>query len=385
MGVKQIDRPRAIKKKVKEPEPINYKDKIYKCSCCGREVNNPEGVFYKTHSSIFKDNEGYSTLCRYCLNDKYIEYSNRFDECVAMKIICHYVDMPFVYGLYSSAAKNNESLTIGKYLSLTNGTQYRRKTFVNTLLDKRELYIDEDEYQKGKESRWKISDHKNRNNVIEIIGYDPFEGYNEEDRRFLFNDIIGYLEEDGIEEDFFKISQIIQLINNNYQIRKLDMSIAKLNPQRDIGEITDLNKLKKTLVDSNDKIAKENGISARNRRDQENGRSTLTYLMRELRELDFEEAKTNYYNQLKSEGTQWAANVSLKAIKENGFFDENDFKDMGEFQYKKIKELQESLDDVMEEKRLLLIENGNLKELLESNDIKYGPNESDEFEDEIDG
>ena len=80
-----------------------------------------------------------------------------------------------------------------------------------------------------------------------------------------------------------------------------------------------------------------------------------------MREIDIPKAEANYYEQLKSPGTQWAANMSLKAIRENGFFDENDFKDMAEIQYAKIQELQARLDDVEEENRLLLIENDELK------------------------
>ena len=126
------------------------------------------------------------------------------------------------------------------------------------------------------------------------------------------------------------------------------MAISKLDPQINATDIKVMNELKKRLVDSNDKIAKENGISVKNRLNQQAGRSTLTYLMKYLRELDIPEAEANYYDQLKSPGTQWAANMSFKAIRENGFFDENDFKDIIENQYKMIQELQGKLDDVEE-------------------------------------
>ena len=82
--------------------------------------------------------------------------------------------------------------------------------------------------------------------------------------------------------------------------------------------------VKKALVDANDKIAKENGIAVRNRKEDNANKSGFTGLQKRLRELNIKEAEVNFYDQLKSEGTQWAANMSLKAIKENGFFDEND-------------------------------------------------------------
>ena len=107
-----------------------------------------------------------------------------------------------------------------------------------------------------------------------------------------------------------------------------------------------------------DFLVERNG-SVKNRIDKQVGRSTLTYLMKDLREKDIPEAEANYYDQLQSEGSRWAANISFKAIKENGFFDENDEKDMLEIQYKKIQELQSKF---ILDYRLLLIENDALKE-----------------------
>lgn len=333
----------------------------YKCLACGKEFDSPSGHFYKTKSKLYEKNDMYYPICQSCLRKKFDEYTKRYNEQIATIIICHYLDIPFFYSLYDSLIKKNDGFNIGMYIRQMNNQQYKTKTFVNTLVDKKELGIDKAEYEEIKETKWSVGDTKNKNNVIQIIGYDPFEGYGEEQRKFLFNDIIGYLEEDGIEDDTYKISQIIQLVNNNYQIYLFNNAMATLDPKIDTNDFKSLSGMKKSLVDSNDKIAKENGISVKNRLDKQAGRSTLTFLMKRLRELDIPNAEANYYNQLRSEGTQWAANMSLKAIRENGFFDENDFKDIIENQYKMIQELQSRLDDVEEENRLLLIENDNIK------------------------
>lgn len=346
-----------------EPQKKVSDIKIYKCSCCEYETDNPVGQFYKSQSSIFNANDGYVTICQKCLQSKFEEYSNRFDERTAMIIVCHYMDIPFVYSLYDSIRTKNETFSIGMYIRQMNNRQNQGKTFVNTLLDKKELMVDAQKFDEIKEAtKWKVFEQRNKKNTVDIIGYDPFEGYNEEQRRFLFNNIINYLEEDGIEDDNFKMSQIIQLVNNNYQISEVDRAIARLDAITQITDIRLLQATKKSLVDANDKIAKENGISVRNRQNQRPGQGTLTALQKYLRELEFEEAEANYYNQLKGPGTQWAANMSLKAIRENGFFDENDFKDIVENQYNMIQNLQKKLDDVEEENRLLLIENDELKE-----------------------
>lgn len=186
-------------------------------------------------------------------------------------------------------------------------------------------------------------------------------GYPEEDRRFLFNQLSPYLEDDDVADDAFKLSQILQIVDNNKQIRQCDVKIANLDPVKDATNIKTLNNIKKDLVASNDKIAKENEISVKNRSNKDVGKSTLTYLMRDLRNKDFDRAEADYYDQLKSVGTQWAVDVSQKALLDHCLFDENDKKEVYETQLKLIESLNRELDDKKEQVRQLLIENEELK------------------------
>lgn len=218
--------------------------------------------------------------------------------------------------------------------------------------------------------RWSKVDKQNRDYVIEAIGYDPFLDYPEEDRRFLFNQMLPYLEDDDNIEDAYKLSQILQIVNNNKQIHVCDKKIANLDPLKDANDIKTLNAIKKDLVISNDKIAKENEISVKNRSNKDVGKSTLTYLMRDLRERDFDRAEADYYDQLRGEGTQWAISVSQKAILDHCLFDENDKKEVYETQLKLINDLYKELDDKKEQIRQLLMAVDKLNQELE--DIKAG-------------
>ena len=218
--------------------------------------------------------------------------------------------------------------------------------------------------------RWSKVDKQNRDYVIEAIGYDPFLDYPEEDRRFLFNQMLPYLEDDDNIEDAYKLSQILQIVNNNKQIHVCDKKIANLDPLKDANDIKTLNAIKKDLVISNDKIAKENEISVKNRSNKDVGKSTLTYLMRDLRERDFDRAEADYYDQLRGEGTQWAISVSQKAILDHCLFDENDKKEVYETQLKLINDLYKEVDDKKEQIRQLLMTVDKLNQELE--DIKAG-------------
>ena len=83
--------------------------------------------------------------------------------------------------------------------------------------------------------------------------------------------------------------------------------------------------------------------------------------MRDLRNKDFDRAEADYYDQLKSVGTQWAVDVSQKALLDHCLFDENDKKEVYETQLKLIESLNRELDDKKEQVRQLLIENEELK------------------------
>lgn len=272
------------------------------------------------------------------------------------------MDIPFYHLLYDSIVANNNKFSIGMYVRQLNGPQYRNQTFAQTILTK-ELEKTKEDVERIKDDKWTAHEIRNKNEAIAIIGYDPFEGYDSEDRRFLFNELIKYFDED-IAEDPYKLSQIIQIVNNNNQIRKYDLRISAMNPSTNPQIIKDLNTMKASLVTSNDKIAKENEISVKNRSNKDVGKNTLTFLMRDLREKDFTKAEANYYDQLSSEGTQWAANMSLKAIKENTFFDENDQEEVFETQRQMIQDLNKELDDAKEKYRLAIIENQELKDKL---------------------
>ena len=356
------NRAKTNKAKVK-PKPSKESVPLT-CVCCGEPHKNATGYFTKSNSDVFKTTKGYCPICNKCLDKKYEFYIQQYDQAIATKIMCHYLDIPYLHDIYLRLADKQEEFTYKTYSGALTNLKNVDKTFANSLLrtDKDDLSLADKEYAKNR--YWSPSDVRDRDSVLEIVGYDPFVGYSEEDRIFMFKNLIGYLDEDGIEDDQYKISQIIQLLNNNYQIRQIDTAIAKLDPRLHSDNIGDLTTMKQKLVVSNDKIAKENGISAKNRLNQNAGRSTLTYLMKDLREKNFTDAEANYYNQLTSEGTQWAANMSLKAILENGFFDENDRKDMLASQYTAIQDLQSDVDNLEENNRLLLIQNNELKKYI---------------------
>lgn len=346
----------------------NFDDShIYTCLACGKSWENPVGHFYVSKwSESFVKNSRYAPICKKCVQEMFDSYEKKYDTRTACILICHKLDTPFYHELFESIIKNNNTFSYGLYARQLNNRQYQYQDFSQTILNG-ELSKTDKDIEKEKEVKWTPSEIENKKEVINIVGYDPFEGYPSNDRRFLFSELIKYFDDD-IADDTFKLSQIIQIVNNNNQIRQYDILIASLNPIKDSKDIKALTDLKMDCVASTDKIAKENEISVKNRSNKDIGKSTLTFLMKDLRQKDIPKAEANYYDQLKSEGTLWAIEMSNKAILQNGMFDENDKQEIFDNQRELIQTLQKQLDDEQEKNRLLLIENIDFKKQIENGD-----------------
>lgn len=334
--------------------------KIYYCSRCGMQTTSPTGLFNKTISAdITRANNYYANICTSCVAELFDFYKEKYSsKRTATIIICHILDVPFIQSVFESCVNQDPDFSFGIYNRVLSSNQFKGQTFANTIVNG-DATVSDKVFTITDESKWPPEEVRQKNEVIEAVGYDPFDGYSPVDRRFLFNEFAKYLTDDVI-DDTFKISQIIQIVNNNNQIRQYDVIISRLNPAKNASQIKDLNELKRILVNSTDKIAKENEISVKNRSNKDAGKSTLTYLMRDLREKGFEDAEENYYGQLMSDGTQWAANMSQKAIMSHALFDENDKQEILNYQRNLINDLQNKVDTLTEEKRCLLVK---IKEL----------------------
>ena len=355
-----------------EKTPYIYPD-IYLCHCCGKKWFEPEKFYKVTGNEPFlaEGNHGYVHVCKDCVNKYFEELKKTYSsESFACAILCSKFNWYWSEKLYLDIkAEKFDNFVFGDYLRKICAAAYRNLSFKDTLVEiirqEKALIATSDNREEIEQQIFNDEEFEARQAVVEIVGYDPFEEHSAMDRKYLFKELIKYFDDD-IQDDPYKLSMIIQLVINNNQIRRLDNQIALLSPLQNADEISKLNTIKKDLVLSNDKIAKENEISVKNRSNKEVGKNTLTFLMKKLRNLDFDKAETDFYDQLKSKGTQWAIDMSYKALSENAYFDENDWRDIGNTRIELVQKLQAENDDLKEEKRQLHAEIQNLKEQLES-------------------
>lgn len=385
-----------------KPLPANQQKGKKICTCCHKEKNLID--FYLSYSPMYSL-EKRIPICKECCKTSVLNTNGEINF-IKLKELLRNIDKPLYFDiLYSSeeSVKTENSYLsdeevrlhgkeiLQKYFTLIVLRQDRAKSYsdsekegfmhqnTNRTKKKREdifkkysglieecpqnnMHLQKEQIKiKNTHVVWSQKDKQNMRYAIDVVGYDPFEEYPEDGRKFLFNQLSPYLEDDSNTEDAYKLSQILQIIKNNYQIDICDKKMSQLDPIKDSESIKTLSDIKNKLVQSNDKIAKENEISVKNRSNKDAGKSTLTYLMRDLREKDFDKAEADYYDQLRSVGTQWAADMSIKAIKANGIFDESDKKEIYEMQLDMISSLNKKIDELKEKIRILTLENDRLK------------------------
>lgn len=323
--------------------------------------------FYTTTSDLYVD--GKYPVCKKCVTDKLppvdphgIEYLE------AVKNVLADLNKPFIYEVWTSSisetSKTKKDL-FGTYIKNLNlNSKYKFLAYKDTEnIEPESKNADKEETAKVivEEFEFTNEDIQSQKDCIRLLGYDPFAGYTKYDQKFLYSELIPYLDEDAL-EDQYKISVIIQLLNNNSQIRKIDLMINKLSSDdtsllTNTAEIKNLASIKNAIATSNDKLSKENAIAIKHRGDKKAGRSTLGYMMKDLRELNFKDAEEDYYDMKRAYGMQMTADISHKSILSQLNFDEKDIEDMFKEQRDIILELQqqkEELEEKLREAKLII-------------------------------
>ena len=381
----------STKKTTSKKEIVEDKTK-QRCPMCGKEKLR-RTYFYKSSSKLFKGNDGYMCHCKDCMCE---EYDNHFeilkDERNALKSICmqfniSYDDKTFDIALtrtktaeedYEKTGKRSaNSLNLFKnYMTVLNSLSVNGYISDNKVQDdfgsvnvvcemtgteKPESEMTPQEKMTKIQSEAKMTEEEEtaKNDCINMLSYDPFLGSSIFDQKYLYMSLLPYLDEDTM-DDSFKISQVMQIVNNNNQVRKIDLIInimssdvkTMLSNQSDIKSLT---QTKKQIVDNTDKIAKENGISVKNRGDKKAGKSTLTYLMKNLRELNFDDAEADYYDEQKCYGMYCASKASTEALFGQLALDENDWNDIFKMNKELVDKLYKEVDELKEENRQLNI------------------------------
>lgn len=356
-----------VKSKDNQNKEINNKKLQCQGECKKIKAKNGNN-FYKSNNPIHQNDyyKGYAPFCKQCLREKIFEKDGKTVKINSLLEVLELLDKPYIQEEYIKVLNKGKGIfDLGEYSKDVTFCypkfRYKNSDGVNKDGFKEQNNNSDISQQiNSKNFVFTDEDKQVKNDIIKLMGYDPFFNYSKIDQKFLYNELLPYLDEDTI-EDGFKLSQIIQIVDNNNQIRNINEQKNKLifdGVLENESKIKTLTAITKSISDTTNAIAKENSISVKNRADKKSGKSELTALMKKYREDGFEDAEQDYYDQNKAIGMKMVANISNGSILEQLQLDENDTNEMLFSQKELIEKLQKKVADLEEENRQLYVKLG---------------------------
>jgi len=335
------------------------------CTCCGvpKQLNDYYVVYNITCSDRVDDNGSFHMwVCKECVNRLFAYfYGVLADKNVelAMQYLCAslnwYWDVDYFYQAKKIFEDNDRKGTIvSAYVSEINRSAIG-KTFMDSPFIVDEQYNSANRIVTENPDEapfdWSQEDAKNKKTVLKMVGYDPFEHEEEEDKKILYRDFLNILDE-GMENDYVKFQAGIQIVQSFYKIRKMNERLSQMEkddaPLRDQKDLADLKaKELKSITD----FSRDNGFSERYATAKARGENTLTGIMNKMNEQKYEKAIMNRYDIATSETIQQAADASIKAIFSQLSLGDSEIWKITQDQLEEIRKLRKELDVTTEDLR----------------------------------
>lgn len=306
----------------------------------------------------------------------------------SIQLALRYLNKPFLNTVWNASIQESERLVAGKlkhnvwtsYIKNIAMVNYIGMTYFDSDFYKEKvIYDDERTIENSIDDKEIIeSFEQNKKDTIRLLGYDPFEKEIVTDQPFMYSNLIGYLDSsEDANDDRMRISSIVEIVKGFNHAEKINNVIASMltdtaNIEKNIGTIRSLEDTKNKIMNSVLSLAKDNGISLKHSVNSSKGENTWTGKVRKMKDLNLLEAETNLYDVEYSQGLQQVAEISNAAIIKQIKLDENDYNDMLIQQRLLIDKYKKIADENEEKARILLRENYDLKEKINSLDETEG-------------
>ena len=295
-----------------------------------------------------------------------------------------YLDKPFINTVYEASKQEASDVSSSRvvtdpwraYIKNIAMPQYVGMTFQDSDMFRHHIkYDDEMTDEEIIDSHSGMDTYssylKNKQDVIRLLDYDPFDKEPITDQPFLYSQLLGMLDaSEDANEDMMRVSSAIQIVRGFLQQSKIDDSIVKL--MADVKSIQENSGIIKSLQDSKQKLtsqitslAAESCLSLKNSKSRTKGEDTFSGRLRKLRDLNLRDAELNGFSIETCKGMQQVADISMSAIIKGLHFSEDEMSDMVAAQRKKIGEMDLMTKSYKEAVRILLKENLDLRDTLQ--------------------
>ena len=376
----------------------NY-DKTAFCLMCKKHKDR-ESKFYVNTDPMY-GGLTCTPICRECarkialrVDEKGHEHEPTKDS---VKLALKYLQKPFLDSVWNASIQEAENLVSGKVKTNVWNSYIKNIQMVNyvglTYFDSDHFVKDKIENESVKEPTNEeelIESHagldtydsflKNKNDVIRLLSYDPFEKEDIADQPFLYSQLLGILDSsEDANEDMMRTSSAISIVRGFLQQSKIDDTVAKLmsdisNIERNSATIKSLQESKGKITSVITSLAQDSCISLKHNKNAKKGENTWTGKIKKIKDLNLREGEVNGFDLETCKAMKQVMDLSNASIMKTLALDESEWSDMVAEQRQKIVDLQRDLDKYIEISRILLRENLDIKDYLKDKDIKLEMN-----------
>ena len=376
----------------------NY-DKTAFCLMCKKHKDR-ESKFYVNTDPMY-GGLTCTPICRECarkialrVDEKGHEHEPTKDS---VKLALKYLQKPFLDSVWNASIQEADNLVSGKVKTNVWNSYIKNIQMVNyvglTYFDSDHFVKDTSENEISKEPTTEeelIESHagldtydsflKNKNDVIRLLSYDPFEKEDVADQPFLYSQLLGILDSsEDANEDMMRTSSAISIVRGFLQQSKIDDTVAKLmsdisNIERNSATIKSLQESKGKITSVITSLAQDSCISLKHNKNAKKGENTWTGKIKKIKDLNLREGEVNGFDLETCKAMKQVMDLSNASIMKTLALDESEWSDMVAEQRQKIVDLQRDLDKYIEISRILLRENLDIKDYLKDKNIKLEMN-----------
>ena len=237
--------------------------------------------------------------------------------------------------------------------------QYSNKFFKDSDFFKEKIIYEDEKTPadviKGKESQDTYEGfEKNKEDVIRLLGYDPFEQEALSDQPFLYSQLIGLLDSsEDANDDMMRTASAISIVRAFLQQSKIDNAISSYMSdiqrlRNNSATIKTLQASKKDLTTIIKDLAAESCISLKNNKNAKKGENTWTGKIRKIKDMNLREGEVNGFDIGTCKGMRQVMDMSNASILKQLRLDESEYSDMLAEQREIITKLRDDLDNYKE-------------------------------------
>ena len=303
-----------------------------------------------------------------------------------------YLNKPFLSKLWDASIQESENLASGKvrsngYYSYVKNVamgQYNTLTFKDSDIFGNNTSENETPKESTTEEEL-IESHagldtydsflKNKNDVIRLLSYDPFEKEDVADQPFLYSQLLGLLDSsEDANEDMMRTSSAISIVRGFLQQSKIDDTISKLmcdisNIERNSATIKSLQESKGKITSVITSLAQDSCISLKHNKNAKKGENTWTGKIKKIKSLNLRSGEVNGFDIDTCRGMQQVQEISDASIMKQLALDESEWSDMISEMRVVNTGLRKEKDAYQEINRILLRENLDLRDTLKENNL----------------